>query len=128
MISICADFPDHLRCQPNTTRGSSSTPKSDLGASESVCNGPTTDPNPAMRVFGDFGNTNDRMEGCYANGDFDIGQRRREPRLHPRFSESSSRRSHRRTKDQFDCMWAEKHHPPSSTRTLGGKGNTCIKI
>jgi hypothetical protein len=72
-FEVGPDFPDHLRCQPDTNRGPSSTPKPNLGASESICDGPTTDSNSAMRVFGNLGNTNDRMEGCHANGYFDTG-------------------------------------------------------
>jgi hypothetical protein len=108
-----AYHPDYLRHPTNTYRCPTILTKSNFGAFEGLCSGAATDQDPAMCLLGTFSHTNDRVEGCYANGYISVGQHSREPCLYSGFPESSSRRGHPRTQDQFDCMWAERHHPAS---------------
>jgi hypothetical protein len=118
-VQLEADLLDYLRYPTNTKRCTTITSRSNSQAFESLCNGPAADPDPAVRLFGYLSNTDDWMEGRSTNGCFDIGKRRRESRLCFRFPKSSSRRSHRRTQDQFDCMWAERHHPANICNDFG---------
>jgi hypothetical protein len=122
------DLLDHLRCESNTSRLTIKPSRFSAGPSEGFCNGTTADSNPTMCMFGYPGNSDDRMEGCSSYGCFYIGHRRREPCLHFRFPQSSSRRSHRRTQDQFDCMWAERHHPASTYNDVGLKREYHIRV
>jgi hypothetical protein len=111
-LNTCwTDVLDHLRRKPDTSGCASSTSGPSPSTFENFCHRATTDSNPTMRMPGNFGNTDDWVEGCGAGSCASIGRRRRKPCVHSRFPQSSSRRSHRRTQDQFDCMWAERHHP-----------------
>jgi hypothetical protein len=69
-----------------------------------------------MCLFGKLGNTNDRMERRRSISGIDARQFKRKPRLYSRLLESPTRGGHRRTKDQFDSMWAAKHHPENTYR------------
>ena len=110
---------DHLRRQPNTNGSTAITSKSSTRASGLLCDRTKTYSNTAMRMSSDIGNTNDRVEGCGLYDCFDVRRQRGQSRLHSRFPQSSSRRSHRRTQNQFDCMWIEIHHPASIYHDVG---------
>ena len=84
--------------------------RSAFTASKAVCYWRPTDTYPVMCMFGDFGNTDDRLERCGASSCFNSGEWCRQSCMHSRFPQSSSWRSHRRAKNQYDSMWTELHH------------------
>ena len=114
-----ADLLDHIRSATTTYGSRAIPPRSNSGAFEGICNGTSADPHPAMCLSSYFIHTNDRMEGCGTRRCKDIGQFDREPCVHPRFPKSTSRRSYRGKKDQFDSMWAELHQAPSLDIDVG---------
>ena len=101
---------DYLRHPTDTNHRITRASWSSLRAFKSFRSRPSTYSNTVMRLLGHFSNTDDRVERCGANNRISFGKRGREPRRRLGISESSSRGGHRRTQNQFDCMWAEKHH------------------
>jgi hypothetical protein len=104
---------DHLRYPADTNGRLARASRSSRRASKGVFSGPATDSNTAMRLLSHPSDTDDGMERCRPNGCVSSGQRGSEPCLHSGIFESSSRRGHRRTQNQFDCMWAERHRSRS---------------
>lgn len=97
-------LPDHTRPRPITSRFSGRPPRFTSNASYYFPRWSETCTDAALRLSGKPGDPDDGVEGRFAGSRIDTGHRSR--RLHPRISQSSTRRGYGRTENQPDSMWA----------------------
>ena len=74
---------DHVRpFYSSARRGAPGRQNPTTGVAATLCLGTQAHPSPAMRLPGDFGNSDDAVEGCFATGGILSRQPTRKPCLH----------------------------------------------